>query len=68
MKVRMCVCRLCDLEPCLVTGCGAEGMGSLLPRLYKEFSSLFFVRCDYNAAYSWSQRALALLTPDTPHR
>ncbi|XP_037294609.1 amyloid protein-binding protein 2 isoform X2 [Manduca sexta] len=52
-------------------GCGgarAWGCGALAARLCKEFSALFFVRCDYGAAHAWSMRALALLTPDTPPR
>ncbi|XP_026488145.1 amyloid protein-binding protein 2 isoform X2 [Vanessa tameamea] len=47
-------------------GCGAWGMSALLARLCKEFSALFFVRCDYSAAHAWSMRALSLLTPHTP--
>ncbi|CAK1551353.1 unnamed protein product [Leptosia nina] len=48
------------------TGERVWGMSSLLARLCKEISGLFFVRCDYSAAYSWGMRALSLLTPDTP--
>ncbi|CAG9786968.1 unnamed protein product [Diatraea saccharalis] len=44
----------------------AWGMGALVARLFKEFSTLFFVRCDYSAAHTWSMRALKLLTPYTP--
>ncbi|KAJ0176396.1 hypothetical protein K1T71_007575 [Dendrolimus kikuchii] len=46
----------------------AWGASSLAARLCKEFSALFFVRCDYNAAHQWSMRALRLLTPHTPHK
>ncbi|XP_034831741.1 amyloid protein-binding protein 2 [Maniola hyperantus] len=59
-------------EPCSAEycggrgGCGAWGLSVLLARLCKEFSALFFVRCDYSAAHAWSMRALALLTPHTP--
>jgi hypothetical protein len=42
------------------------GMNALVTRLFKEFSTLFFVRCDYSAAHKWSMRALKLLTPYTP--
>ncbi|XP_050684805.1 amyloid protein-binding protein 2 isoform X2 [Leptidea sinapis] len=42
------------------------GMSALQARLYKEFSTLFFVRCDYSAAYAWGMRALAHLNTDTP--
>ncbi|XP_072949628.1 amyloid protein-binding protein 2 [Epargyreus clarus] len=45
---------------------GEWGMSALLARLCKEFSALFFVRCDYSAAHAWSMQALAMLTPDTP--
>lgn len=62
-----------DLETCLESEiepppalCSVEGMENLLPRLYKEFSRLFFVRCDYNGAYKWSTEALKLLKPSTP--
>lgn len=47
-------------------GAGAWAMSGLAARVCKEFSALFFVRCDYNAAYAWSMRALKLLTPHTP--
>ncbi|XP_059052071.1 amyloid protein-binding protein 2 [Achroia grisella] len=50
-------------------GCGARrgwGAGALAARLCKEFSALFFVRCDYGAAHAWSMRALALLDDWTP--
>ncbi|CAH2095854.1 unnamed protein product [Euphydryas editha] len=53
-------------EECGGGGCGAWGMSALLARLCKEFSALFFVRCDYSAAHAWSMRALSLLTPHTP--
>ncbi|XP_073956389.1 protein interacting with APP tail-1 [Choristoneura fumiferana] len=46
---------------------GAEwALPALLARLFKEFSALFFVRCDYSAAHAWAMRALRLLRPDTP--
>ncbi|XP_039753580.1 amyloid protein-binding protein 2 [Pararge aegeria] len=48
------------------TRCGEWRLSALLARLFKEFSALFFVRCDYTAAHAWSMRALALLTPHTP--
>ncbi|XP_061716677.1 amyloid protein-binding protein 2 isoform X2 [Cydia pomonella] len=41
-------------------------LSALLARLFKEFSALFFVRCDYSAAHAWAMRALRLLRPDTP--
>ncbi|XP_049873684.1 amyloid protein-binding protein 2 [Pectinophora gossypiella] len=44
----------------------AWGMSTLAARLCKEFSALYFVRCDYSAAHAWSMRALKLLTPHTP--
>ncbi|KAJ8731105.1 hypothetical protein PYW07_004269 [Mythimna separata] len=47
-------------------GPGAWGATSLAARVCKEFSALFFVRCDYSAAYDWAMRALKLLTPHTP--
>ncbi|CAB3227321.1 unnamed protein product [Arctia plantaginis] len=47
-------------------GVGAWAMSGLAARVCKEFSALFFVRCDYNAAFAWSMRALKLLTPHTP--
>ncbi|CAG4959297.1 unnamed protein product [Parnassius apollo] len=54
---------------CLASGCAAGCGGAvLLARLCKEFSALYFVRCDYGAAHAWSMRALALLTPHTPAR
>lgn len=53
-------------ECCRCGSTGTWGSSSLLARLCKEFSSLFFVRCDYGAAYTWSMRALKLLTPHTP--
>ncbi|CAH0715257.1 unnamed protein product, partial [Brenthis ino] len=46
--------------------CGAWRASTLLARLCKEFSALFFVRCDYSAAHRWSMLALQLLTPHTP--
>lgn len=48
--------------------CGAawRGADALAARACKEFSALFFVRCDYNAAFAWSMAALKLLTPHTP--
>ncbi|KAG7308364.1 hypothetical protein JYU34_005562 [Plutella xylostella] len=49
-----------------VTSSPVEGLRHLLPRVYKEFSALFFVRCDYNAAYTWGMHALRLLHNDTP--
>ncbi|GBP85382.1 Amyloid protein-binding protein 2 [Eumeta japonica] len=53
-------------DDCPVARCSVDGMDNLVLRLYKEFSALFFVRCDYNAAYKWSMVALKLLRPDTP--
>ncbi|CAD0201127.1 unnamed protein product [Chrysodeixis includens] len=47
-------------------GAGAWGARGLAARVCKEFSALFFVRCDYSAAYAWAMRALKLLTPHTP--
>ncbi|XP_052753468.1 amyloid protein-binding protein 2 isoform X3 [Galleria mellonella] len=47
---------------------GAWGGAALAARLCKEFSALFFVRCDYGAAHAWSLRALALLDDWTPPR
>ncbi|KAJ2937987.1 hypothetical protein O0L34_g14441 [Tuta absoluta] len=49
-----------------VTRCGVWDARSLVARLYKEFSALAFVRCDYTHAHAWAMRALALLTPHTP--
>lgn len=51
---------------CGDVGAGAWGATSLAARVCKEFSALFFVRCDYSAAYDWAMRALKLLTPHTP--
>ncbi|XP_075977853.1 protein interacting with APP tail-1 isoform X2 [Anticarsia gemmatalis] len=45
---------------------GSWSMCGLAARVCKEFSALFFVRCDYSAAFAWSMRALKLLTPHTP--
>ncbi|XP_022120851.1 amyloid protein-binding protein 2 [Pieris rapae] len=53
-------------EECCSGGERVWGMSALLARLCKEISALFFVRCDYSAAYAWGMRALSLLTPDTP--
>ncbi|RVE42971.1 hypothetical protein evm_012375 [Chilo suppressalis] len=52
--------------PCNAGRTAAWGTGALVARLFKEFSALFFVRCDYSAAHAWSMRALRLLTPYTP--
>ncbi|XP_047029917.1 amyloid protein-binding protein 2 [Helicoverpa zea] len=52
-------------------GFGAEsswGWSALCTRVCKELSALFFVRCDYSAAYVWALRALRMLTPHTPHK
>ncbi|XP_032517782.2 amyloid protein-binding protein 2 [Danaus plexippus] len=50
----------------LSASCGSWKASSLLARLCKEFSALFFFRCDYSAAHAWSLAALSLLTPHTP--
>ncbi|XP_013186951.2 amyloid protein-binding protein 2 [Amyelois transitella] len=56
--------------PCSSTGgvgrTSIWGSTALVARLCKEFSSLFFVRCDYNAAHAWSMCALRLLDKHTP--
>ncbi|KOB71139.1 putative amyloid beta protein, partial [Operophtera brumata] len=45
---------------------GAWGASALAARTCKEFSALFFVRCDYNLAHQWAMRALRLLDHHTP--
>ncbi|KAJ8722323.1 hypothetical protein PYW08_004725 [Mythimna loreyi] len=58
-----------DSDTCFARGCcgrRACGAAALAARVCKEFSALFFVRCDYSAAYDWAMRALKLLTPHTP--
>ncbi|KAM3957143.1 protein interacting with APP tail-1 isoform 1-T1 [Aphomia sociella] len=47
-------------------GPGVWGAAALAARLCKEFSTLFFVRCDYGAAHAWSLRALRLIDERTP--
>lgn len=54
------------LSSCHVRSSGVQNMENLILRLFKEFSSLFFVRCDYNAAYRWGMEALKRLTTSTP--
>ncbi|XP_053609551.1 amyloid protein-binding protein 2 [Plodia interpunctella] len=62
----------CESEVQEVTGgvgrSSTWGSSSLAARLCKEFSSLFFVRCDYNAAHAWAMCALKLLDKHTPQK
>ncbi|KAG5877040.1 hypothetical protein JTB14_006520 [Gonioctena quinquepunctata] len=39
-----------------------------LAGLYSNFSFLYFIRSEYDEAFSWSQRALRLLSEDLPPR
>ncbi|KAL4702628.1 hypothetical protein ACJJTC_013049, partial [Scirpophaga incertulas] len=62
-------CTLTEAEGfCNVGRTASWGITELVTRLFKEFSALFFVICDYDRAHAWGLRALRLLTPRSPLR